>query len=213
MIHNLQPQSSSIISVRIGVLGGTFDPPHLGHLAIAEQAIAQLELEEVNFVPARLPPHKSAKDISPVEHRVEMVRLAIAGNPRFVLSYVDVDREGPSYSVDTVRLLRQGWDESVEIYFIMGMDSLASILTWHQPDELIRLCRLAVFSRSGYGAALDELGKKLPGLRERVTFIQSPNLEISANEIQRRVRAGESIADLVPEAVADYIAEQGLYKK
>ena len=212
MIYNLTPSTHSVNALRIGFFGGTFDPPHNGHLLIAQKAIEELGLEEVNFAPARMPPHKINNDLSPIVHRVEMTRLAIQANPRFLMSYIDVDREGPTYSLDALKILRVGWHASTEIYFLMGMDSLASILTWHQPEELIQLCKLAVFARPGFVARIDELERKLPGLRERTVFVKASPLEISASEIQRRVHTGESIKDLVPIQVAEYIKLTGLYK-
>jgi nicotinate-nucleotide adenylyltransferase len=196
----------------IGVLGGTFDPPHIGHLVIAQEAITQLRLSQVIFAPARQPPHKRAQDLTSIEHRLAMVRLAIATQPRFTLSRVDVDREGPTYTVDTIRLLCERLGENVDVYFIMGLDSLANILSWHTPEQLIQLCRLAVFNRPGFSVNLDELESKLPGLHERVVFIPAPALEIAASDLQRRVRVGAPIAHLVPEAVAAYIAEHRLYR-
>lgn len=212
MIYNLRPSTHSVNSVRIGFFGGTFDPPHNGHLMIAHKAVEELGLEEVNFAPSRLPPHKLNNNLSPIADRVEMTRLAIEGEPRFLLSYIDVDRDGPTYSVDAVRQLRDGWHESTEIYFLMGSDSLSNILTWHQPNELIKLCKLAVFARPGFVAPLEELERKLPKLRERLAFVSMPPSEISASEIQRRVKSSESIDELVPPRVAEYIRLTGLYK-
>jgi nicotinate-nucleotide adenylyltransferase len=197
---------------RIGVLGGTFDPPHLGHLAIAQAAMAQLRLQQVLFAPTRQPPHKPLPDITPVERRIEMVQLAIANDPHFTLSRVDVDREGPTYTVDMLRLLHQQLGAGVDLYFIMGMDSLANILTWRDPHEIIRLCWLAVFQRPGFDANLDELEKHLPGLRKRVIMLNSPMLDIAASDLQQRIRAGQSIQHLVPAPVAEYIAKHNLYK-
>jgi nicotinate-nucleotide adenylyltransferase len=196
----------------IGVLGGTFDPPHIGHMIIAQEALTQLNLVQVIFAPTRKPPHKLQNEITPIDHRLKMVELALNSNPRFVLSRVDVDREGPTYTVDTIRLLRRELGESADLYFIMGLDSLASILTWHTPDKLIELCRLAVFNRPGYSVDLDALDAQLPGLRERVILLQAPALEIAASDLQQRVRAGKSIKHLVPDRVAAYIAEHGLYR-
>jgi nicotinate-nucleotide adenylyltransferase len=141
-----------------------------------------------------------------------MVRLAVQGNPRFVLSYIDADREGPTYSVDSLRILRDGWHDSTEIYFLMGADSLASIMSWHKPEELIRMCKLAVFARPGFDTNIDKLESKLPGIREQTVLINSVPMDISATEIQRRVHAGESIKEMVPESVERYIRENGLYK-
>ncbi len=197
--------------VKVGILGGTFDPPHIGHLEIAAEALAYLKLDRVLFAPTRQPPHKPGQPITPIEQRLDMVRLAIASNPRFQLSRVDVDRAGPTYTVDTLRLLHWELGEQTELYFIMGMDSLANILTWHKPEELIHLCRLAVFQRPGFRANLEELEAKLPGLREAVVFIPSPPLDVAASDLQRRIRHGESIDHLIPEAVVAYIKEHGLY--
>ena len=195
----------------VGVLGGTFDPPHLGHLVIARQALTKLGLTRVLFAPTRQPPHKPADGITPIEDRLAMVRLAIAAQPDFSLSQVDVDRAGPTYTVDTMHLLRQQFPDA-ELYFIMGMDSLSTILTWRSPDRLIQACRLVVFNRPGYSVDLAALEAQLPGLRERTVMLPAPALDIAASDIQRRVRAGQSIAHLVPEAVAAYIAEHKLYQ-
>jgi nicotinate-nucleotide adenylyltransferase len=198
--------------MRVGVLGGTFDPIHIGHLVSAEEVRVKLRLECVVFVPAGLPPHKLDHVMSPVEHRLAMVELAIASNPHFAVSRVDVDRFGPCYTVDTIELLRDEWGADVEIYFIMGSDSLLDILTWHNPRRLIRLCRLAVVSRPGYQVDLDELDALLPGVASRVQMLNAPELAISSSDIQRRVREGLSIKYQVPEAVEAYIYQHKLYQ-
>ena len=197
--------------MRVGVLGGTFDPIHIGHLVAAEEVRAQLSLDRVVFVPAGLPPHKLTNDISSVEHRLAMVRLAIASNPYFTVSRVDIDRFGPCYTVDTIELLRDEWGGDVELYFIMGSDSLADVPTWHRPERLIRLCRLAVVERPGYQVDMEELERMLPGITSRVHFINSPQLDISSSDIQKRVQQGLPIKYQVPEAVEDYIYEHELY--
>lgn len=201
------PQSPTYI----GILGGTFDPPHNGHLLIAQEALTQLNLSQVLFAPTRQPPHKLGKDITSVEHRVEMVRLAIADDPKFALSRVDVDRVGPTYTVDTMRALREQLP-GTELFFIMGMDSLANLTTWHRPADLIRLCKLAVCARPGFAVDMGSLEHGLPGLSERVVFVRSLALDVSATELQQRVRAGKSIAECVPAVVARYIAAHGLYR-
>ena len=198
--------------MRVGVFGGTFDPIHIGHLVSAEEVRVKLGLECVVFVPAGLPPHKLDHVMSPVEHRLAMVELAIASNPHFAVSRVDVDRFGPCYTVDTIELLRDEWGADVEIYFIMGSDSLLDILTWHNPRRLIRLCRLAVVSRPGYQVDLDELDALLPGVASRVQMLNAPELAISSTDIQRRVREGLSIKYQVPEAVEAYIYQHKLYQ-
>jgi nicotinate-nucleotide adenylyltransferase len=198
--------------MRVGVLGGTFDPIHIGHLVSAEEARVELELERVVFIPAGLPPHKPDHIVSSVEHRLAMVELAIASNPHFAASRVDIDRSGPCYTVDTIELLRGEWGPGVEIYFIMGSDSLLDILTWHDPRRLIRLCRFAVLSRPGYQVDLDELDARLPGVTSRVQMLNAPELAISSTDIRRRVREGLPIKYQVPETVEDYIYQQELYQ-
>ncbi len=197
---------------KLGVLGGTFDPPHKGHLLIAQEALTQLGLSQVLFAPTHQPPHKPQNHITPIEHRVEMVRLAIAPFPRFALSRVDVDRPGPTYTVDTVHLLNQQFANQVELYFIMGMDSLANLITWFAPGALIRECKLAVFKRPGFEANLATLEKQVPGITERVVLLNSSALDIAASDLQARVSAGDSIAAFVPEMVEAYIKAHGLYR-
>jgi nicotinate-nucleotide adenylyltransferase len=197
--------------MRIGVLGGTFDPPHIGHLVAAEEARVRLHLERVLFVPAGMPPHKLDEPVTPVEHRLEMVTRAVASNPYFTVSRVDVDRPGPSYTVDTLRLLREQWGDDVEFYFIMGIDSLADLPNWHEPQRIIELCRLAVVDRPGYDAHIESLERILPGLSRRVEFVPMPQLEISSTELAERVRQGLPIRYQVPPAVEEYIYTHRLY--
>jgi len=199
--------------LRLGILGGTFAPIHFGHLLVAEEARVSLRLDRVLFAPAGTPPHKQGHPILPVAHRLAMVRLAIADNPDFAITTVDIDRPGPHYTVDLVRLLRDDWGTSDdETFFIMGADSLAHLLTWHQPARLIELCRLAVVARPGYRTDLTKLEEALPGLSRRVDWVEMPVLGISSSDLQRRVREGRSIRYQVPAAVAQYVAEHGLYR-
>jgi nicotinate-nucleotide adenylyltransferase len=199
--------------LRLGILGGTFDPIHFGHLLAAEEARVALALDRVLFAPAGDPPHKPGRKVLPVAHRLAMVRLAIADNAAFVVSTVDIDRPGPHYTLDTIRLLRETWGTSAEgTFFVMGGDSLSHLLTWHQPARLIQLCRLAVVARPGYQADLEELERVLPGLSQRLDWVEMPVLGISSSDLQRRVRDGRSIRYQVPAAVAGYVAEHGLYR-
>jgi nicotinate-nucleotide adenylyltransferase len=199
--------------MRFGVLGGTFDPIHYGHLFAAEATRAYLKLDIVLFVPAGMPPHKIGNKISPPEHRLALVRLAIADNPRFALSTVDLERPGPHYTVDTLTILRreQGLPAD-DCYFIIGCDSLLDLPTWHEPLRLIQLCRLAVTQRPGYSVQMAELEKALPGIARRVDFVPMPLLDIASHELQERVRAGLPIKYLLPEQVERYICEHGLYR-
>lgn len=194
-----------------GIIGGTFDPPHIGHLILAEFARAELELSEVVFIPAGQPPHKRGREVQAVEDRLAMVRLSIATNPHFALSKIDIERSGPSYTVETLRLLRQEWGETVEIYFIMGLDSLVDLPTWHQPARLIQLCRLAVMARPGYQVDMAALERAVPGVADRVVFVPAPLIGISSTNIKERVRKGDTIAYLVPRAVEAYIHDHHLY--
>jgi len=199
--------------MRIGVLGGTFDPIHLAHLVAAEEVRVRIALERVLFVPAGMPPHKLHVNVTPTKHRLKMVELAIADNPHFTLSRVDIDRFGPSYTVDTIELLHDEYGPEAEIYFIMGSDSLSELLTWHKPERLIRLCRIVALTRPGHRVDLKELNRLLPGAIARVQLLDMPLLEISGTELQRRVRAGLPIKYLVPPAVEAYIHRHGLYQQ
>lgn len=199
--------------VRLGVIGGTFDPIHYGHLFAAEATRAHLALEAVLFVPAGVPPHKAGSRVSPPEFRLDMLRLAIASNPCFAISTVDLDRPGPHYTVDMIALLRAGRGLSADdCYFIMGCDSLRDLPTWYEPARLVESCRLAVVQRPGYSVRLEELEKILPGVSSRVDLVSIPLLDISSHELQRRVREGLPIRYLLPEPVEQYIYERGLYR-
>ena len=196
---------------RLGILGGTFDPIHHGHLLAAEEAYHQLALDQVLFVPAGVPPHKPARPISPAAHRVRMIELAIAGKPHFSLSRVDVDRPGPSYTVHTLELLRARWGSTPRFFFIEGNDSLSDVACWYQPQRLIALCELAVVARPGSQIDLPELERRLPGITERIHWVKIPLLEISSSDLRARIRAGRSVSYLVPREVEDYVRRHGLY--
>jgi nicotinate-nucleotide adenylyltransferase len=195
----------------IGVFGGTFDPPHYGHLVIAEEARARLGLRRVIFLPAGQPPHKPERVISPVAHRLAMVLLAIAGNPGFRLSRLDVDRPGPSFTADLLELLQTELGPTADLHFIVGMDSLGDFLTWHEPVRVLRAARLVAATRPGYACDLSEMEDVIPGAASRITLLEAPALEISSTELQARVRAGLPIRYQAPEAVARYIRRHGLY--
>ena len=197
---------------RLGILGGTFDPIHHGHLVAAGEAHYQLGLDLVLFVPAGVPPHKPGRPISPVDHRLQMIELAIAGRSHFALSRVDANRAGPCYTVDALRLLRAEWGLDPTFFFVEGSDSLAEIVTWYQPQRLIELCDLAVVERPAVEIDLPRLETQLPGLASRVHWIQMPHLEISSSDLRVRVKAGRPISYLVPAAVEAYILEHRLYR-
>jgi nicotinate-nucleotide adenylyltransferase len=197
--------------MRIGVIGGTFDPIHTGHLIVAEEVRARFDLSQVVFVPAGRPPHKLDREITDPEHRFEMVRLAIADNEGFAVSRVDLDRGGPCYTVDTVGLLQDTWGTDVRIYFLIGADSLADLPTWYQPQRLLRLCQVVAVTRPGYPVDLPALEQQLPGAAALIQTLDTPTLNISSTEIRRRVRGGGSIRYLVPAVVEQYIGEHRLY--
>jgi len=198
--------------MNIGLMGGTFDPVHNGHIAVAEKASARLELDEVIFMPAAQTPLKEENCITAVEHRVEMVRLAIAGHPNFRLSTIEMNRTGPSYTIDTVSELRDLIGEDSEIFFLMGCDSLANFHLWKEPERLIQACRLVAVPRPGCAVPdLDVLEAEVPGLSKNVIILDEPNVDISATAIRQRIAQGLSISRLVPEPVEEYIRKHRLY--
>lgn len=197
--------------MNFGIFGGTFDPPHNGHLLIAETAQQALGLEQVVFIPAKQPPHKLDDPVSPLEHRVAMLELELVPHPSFMISMMEAMREGPSYTVDTLRELRRELGYLHEIYFIMGMDSLVNLPTWNQPEVIVKLCRLAVLERPGIEPGLDELERQVPGLKASVVLIPTDEIDISSSDIRTRVREHKSIRELVPPLVADYIQAHWLY--
>ena len=200
---------------RIGILGGTFDPIHLGHLAAAEEAREALGLEAVLFVPAGAPPHKPDRRISMPAHRVAMVEAAIASNPAFRLSRVEVDRTGPSYAADTVEILADGIraaGREPDLWWILSAEAFAGLPSWRDPERLLAGCRMAVVPRPG--APVPDrawVEKHVPGLGDRVVALDGPLLDISSTLIRDRAIAGRSVRYLVPDAVADYLEEHHLY--
>ena len=198
--------------MNIGVLGGTFDPIHMGHLIIAEEVKARLNLAEVLFVPAGQPRLKADNLISPAEHRVEMVRLAIADEPYFKLSTMEVERAGPTYTVDTMAELKGQLGAGDKLFFILGWDNLAQLPQWREPSRLVRMCRLVPVPRVGYPSPdFNSLEAAIPGLSQSVILLDTPQIEISSSEIRDRVARGLSIRHLVPEAVDRYIKRHKLY--
>jgi nicotinate-nucleotide adenylyltransferase len=198
--------------MRFGILGGTFDPPHDGHLLIARAAKSQLSLDRALFAPAGMQPLKPDRPVTPAEQRAEMVRLAIAGEPGFELCRLDLDRPGPHYTVDLLRIV-SGIYPGAELWFLIGGDSLADLLRWRDPQQIIELARLAVVRRPGSPPDWTALDAALPDLRGRIDWIDTPPIDISGTEIRRRVRDGEPIDELLPAAVARYILENGLYRR
>ena len=201
---------------RIGVFGGTFDPVHYGHLVIAEEVHATLQLAEMVFVPTGQPPHKTNEEITAAEHRVKMLELAIASNPYFSISRVDVDRPGPSYTVDMLQLLRKQWGEQTAIYFIIGSDSLEDLLSWYDPAGILeQLTHLVAVRRPGYSesdAYYNRLETRLPGIKQRLLIVDAPQFDISATDLRKRVAEGRPIKYQTSESVESYIVQYGLYR-
>lgn len=200
-------------SERIGILGGTFDPVHYGHLAIAEEVYCALQLTRVVFVPAGQPPHKLAAGITPAQQRVSMLERAIATNPHFTLSLVDVQRAGPSYTVETLRLLRQEWGPRAELFFVIGSDSLKDLPSWYDPEGILAQATIVALTRPGYVDVRAGLLERLPALRDRLILLEGPLLEISATDLRQRVAEGRPIKYQTPEVVEEYILQHGLYRQ
>lgn len=196
---------------RVGVFGGTFDPIHIGHLCIAEEARASLELHQVLFIPAHVSPFKLGQGTTSGAQRLDMVQLAIADNAAFRASDIELKRPGPSYTIDTLRQLGAECGAETELYLILGGDSLASLAAWRQAQELPKLARIALYPRPGFTPDLARLEQQIPGIGTALTRLDAPLLEISATAIRARVSSGRSIRYLVPAAVQAYIREHGLY--
>ncbi len=197
---------------RLGILGGTFDPVHRGHIVLAREARNRLALDEVLFVPAGKPWMKSDEALTPAVYRAEMVQLAIAGEPGFSMSGIDLNRVGPTYTIDTVTTFHEKSGTGTELFFIMGWDNLAQFPGWRESSRIIQLCWLVAAPRPGYPRPdLNDLERRLPGISKRAIIMDEPHVDISATEIRRRIAHGEPIEDLVPEQVAEYIYRHNLY--
>lgn len=206
--------------VRYGILGGTFDPPHIGHLALAQEAFARLDLDRVWFMPAASPPHKRGLPISPAADRRAMVELAIADDERFGLETVDLDRTEPAYTVETLGLLRERWGDDAWIGFVVGWDMLLSLPDWRDPGgALARLDALIAARRPGYthpggdDEALAELERRLPGVSAKLLVLPGIELAIAASDLRERVAMGLPVRYLTPDPVRAYISSRGLYAR
>jgi nicotinate-nucleotide adenylyltransferase len=207
-------EESNVSKTKIGILGGTFDPIHMGHLIVAEDIRQKMGLGEVLFIPAGRPwlKIKERKPVSQAEHRLAMVKLAIASNPCFKVSTIEIDRLGLSYSIDTVLELKTKLGAGAEIYFIVGPDALAEFSLWKEPARLVGICQVVGIGRPGHAQPdLRSLEASVPGASRLIMLIDVPQIDISASEIRTRVAQGLSIRYLVPEAVEKYIAEHKLY--
>lgn len=199
------------------MLGGSFDPIHMAHLIMAESAREALSLDKVLFIPVREQPLKRDRQVTSAEHRTTMVELAIAGNPYFELSRVDVERPSPSYTVDTLRQLREqlgdpGEGGEVEMWFIIGADSLVTLPRWRDPAGILAQARLAVVRRPGITPDLTHLESLMPRLPAHIDWVDAPLIDIAATDLRRRIAEGRSIRYRVPDAVVEYIEREGVYK-
>ena len=198
---------------RIGIFGGTFDPPHVGHLILAAEARDQLDLDCTVWVLTPDPPHKHGKEISSLAHRLNMVELAIAQDDAFSLSHVDIDRPGPHYTIDTVTILKKQYADQ-ELFYLMGGDSLANLPEWYQANAFLSVVDgIVVMRRPGDEIALSALKEKLPQLNEKLHFVTAPLLEISANQIRRRIKQQRTYRYYLLPSVYDYIKKQKIYEE
>jgi nicotinate-nucleotide adenylyltransferase len=198
---------------RIGIFGGTFDPPHLGHLILASEARAQLNLTRLLWVLTSIPPHKLDRAVSPLEDRLAMLKLALDQEPGLELSTVDMDRPGPHYTVDTIKLLTTQ-NPGAEIVFLLGGDSLRDLPTWHRPADLVAACdEIGVMRRPGDSIDLSKLDRDIPGLAAKIRFVDAPLLEIASHEIRERASKRLPFRYYLLPSVYDYIVEHGLYIK
>lgn len=199
--------------MKLGVFGGTFDPIHMGHLVVAEEAREQLGLDEVVFVPAGEPWFKADMRITDAGHRFAMVELAVASNPAFLTSDLEMVRSGPSYSVDTLELLHKSLGDAVELFVVLGADALADLARWHKPKRILELATVVGVARPSHlSVDLQQMATDLESSEDRLKLLRGPLTEVSGTEIRRRVREGLSIRYLVPEPVEAYLQEHMLYR-
>lgn len=191
--------------MRIGIIGGTFNPIHYGHLFAAEEIYYRFKLDKVIFVPSHQPPHKEGR-VAPARHRFRMTKLAVRSNPHFEISGIEIDRPGKSYTIDTIKSFKGIYGEKTQIYFITGADVILDIGTWKDFRQLLKLCQFVALTRPGYN--LEKLKKNL---LSEIILVEIPALAISGTDIRKRLREGQPIKYLVPESVENYIYEHGLY--
>ncbi len=198
--------------MKTGLFGGTFDPIHLGHLAIAEDVRAKLGLDRVIFIPARYPWLKADREISDGQHRLEMVKLAIASNPQFEVSAAEMERPGPSYTLDTVEAMKKAFGPEDELYFIAGSDAIMDMPRWKEPERVMSLCRIVGVERPGAPEIdAEALRPLIPAVSSCLAVVDASRIDISSTVIRERIRGGLSISDMVPTEVEQYIRKHGLY--
>lgn len=198
---------------RVGIMGGTFDPIHIGHLVTAEAVRNEYGLDKVIFIPAAVPPHKQEQQVTPALHRYIMTVLATYSNPYFEVSPIEMNRPGPSYTIDTIYELVEKYGQDTDFYFITGADAIAEIPTWDRIEELLGLCQFIAATRQGFLPNVDNIKDYFGELGEkRIHRLNTPELEISSTDIRSRIKNGVSIKYIVPLAVEQYIYKEGLYK-
>lgn len=199
---------------RLGIMGGTFDPIHYGHMVAAETARIELGLDYVLFIPTGIPPHKLDRPVTEPSLRYEMVEMSIRSNKSFMLSGIEIKREGPTYTIDTLRILHELFPKQ-ELYFITGTDALMELLTWKEPEEIVSLARIVGASRPGYDSyeLLAEIEQKYPFIKGRISQLEIPALAISSTDIRERVRKNKSIRYLLPDEVRLFIKANQLYRQ
>ena len=198
---------------KLGLLGGSFDPIHIGHLIVAEILADRLELDHVVFIPAANPPHKPAQALAPAEVRLEMIRRSIDGVEGFTVSEIDLRRPGPSYTADSLEAVRNVVSSATDLYFLMGMDSLRDFPGWHRPDTIARLARLGIARRPGVDVSRIDVERQVPKARGRIEIVNVPLIDISSSDIRDRARTDRPFRFQVMPGVADYIRETGLYRE
>jgi nicotinate-nucleotide adenylyltransferase len=199
---------------RIGIMGGTFNPIHKGHLSLARAAMDEFVLDEIIFIPAGMPPHKKPGEVINKEHRYKMVKMAINGSSKFLMSRIELDRKGISYAVDTFNVLKKKYGEKAKLFYVMGLDSINEILEWKKPLELFKLCEFIVSTRPGSRIRTFKRLVRFPPLQKEVDKIHLMELKenISSSDIREKLRNGKSVKGLLPRVVENYIRKHGLYK-
>lgn len=204
--------TSAVTPLRIGILGGTFDPPHLAHIHLAETAHQQLDLNQIFFVLAAEPPHKHGKTRASVAQRLAMLKQALVDYPQFEISHVDVERPGPHYSVDTLRIFKRIYVDA-ELYFIMGTDSLADLTNWKNPTGILEQCKLAVMNRPGYNDTSIIHNHQLPELADRCVLLDGPELDISSSQLLLGMELGNDVSTMLAPGVLELIQREQIYAK
>lgn len=199
---------------KLGIMGGTFDPIHNGHLATVEFVRKKLGLEKVLFIPAYVAPHKIGGEFAPAEDRYKMTALAIEGNIHFELSDMELRREGVSYTYDTLVALKQQYEDEYELFFIIGADSVVALDSWHRVREIMQICTFVAATRPGFAPMVDNVIETFGALGSKsILWVDTPEVDISSTEIRERIKQGQSIKGLVPQAVAEYIRQKDLYRR